>query len=109
MSRCEAMVLIKGPTRPDGVYVMCGREHAHLHHKLTRGRGGLILDAVSETYHQMYLCAEHHQMAHDEGTAISTGLLIPGYVITGPDGQPLYTGPDQYLLAHYGAMGTVRT
>lgn len=100
MSRCEAMVLItKLINKPR--YVCCGKDGAHLHHKLTRARGGLLLDAQGETYHQMYLCAEHHQVAHDQ-PAFENGLLIAGYVVSKPDGKPLYTGPDEYLSERYG-------
>jgi hypothetical protein len=84
------------------VFVCCGRENADLHHKVTRARGGLILDKAGETYHHIYLCREHHNMAHDEGNAFARGLLIAGSVITGPDARPLYTGPDEYLTEHYG-------
>lgn len=102
-SRCEAMVLIKTGSRPDGTYWCCGKEDAELHHKLTRARGGLLLDAVHETYHQIYLCREHHDRAHDEGSAFDAGLLIRGSVVSGIDGRPIYTGPDEYLTEHYGA------
>jgi hypothetical protein len=81
---------------------MCGQEPADLHHKLTRARGGILLDIAGESYHQLYLCREHHDMAHDEGSAFERGLLIHGQVITGPDGRPLYHGPDEYLTEHYG-------
>jgi hypothetical protein len=103
MHRCEAMVLVKGMMRrPDkGMYVMCGKQPAHLHHKLTRARGGLLLDAVHETYHLMYLCPDHHVDAHD-APAFDNGLLIRGSVTTTTDGRPLYTGPDEYLTEHYG-------
>jgi hypothetical protein len=84
------------------MFVPCGAENAELHHKLTRARGGVLLDIAGETYHQIYLCREHHNMAHDEGNAFARGLLIAGSVITGPDARPLYTGPDEYLLERYG-------
>lgn len=105
MSRCEAMVLTGGVSSrfPRPMYVACGKEDAQLHHKLTRARGGLILDKVHETYHHMYLCPEHHALAHDSGTAFETGLLIRGSVVTGPDDTPVYTGPDEYLTEHYGS------
>jgi hypothetical protein len=105
MSRCEAMILVKGFNREgrEGMYVMCGREPADLHHKLTRARGGLILDEAGEDYHLMRLCREHHDMAHDEGTAYDAGLLLRGYVNTDPVfGWPVYTGPDEYLQKKYG-------
>jgi len=99
MSRCEAMVLLEGGRK--SMYVMCGEEDAHLHHKLTRARGGLLLDDVGETYHHMYLCAAHHKFAHDEGTGYTNGLLIRGSVTTVLS-WPMYVGPDEYLSEHYG-------
>jgi hypothetical protein len=101
-SRCEAMVWTK-----IGRYVCCGRENADLHHKITRARGGILLDIVHETYHQMYLCREHHNVAHDEGQAFENGLLIRGSVTTHLDGKPLYCGPDEYLTEHYGELARV--
>jgi hypothetical protein len=95
--RCEALLMTT-----TGRYTPCGMEDADLHHKLTRARGGLILDEAKEDYHRMYLCREHHDVAHDTGTAYEAGLLIHGYVITGVDGRPLYTGPDEYLTEKYG-------
>jgi hypothetical protein len=50
----------------------------------------------------MYLCRAHHGVAHDEGNAFERGLLIRGSVVSGPDGKPVYTGPDEYLNEHYG-------
>jgi hypothetical protein len=101
MSHCEAMVLIKGGSRPEGMYHACGKEPADLHHKVTRARGGKILDDAGETYHHLYLCREHHNVAHSE-PAFDNGLLIMGYVTTHLDGKPLYQGPDSYLSEHYG-------
>ena len=101
MSRCEAMVLITSAPRPKGLYHQCGKEPADLHHKLTRARGGLILDEAGETYHHLYLCREHHNIAHSE-PAFDNGLLVRGYVTTHVDGRPLYVGPDAYLTEHYG-------
>ena len=99
-SRCEAMILVRIGSR--GRYVCCGAEDAHLHHKLTRARGGLLLDAVHETYHHMYLCAQHHAIAHD-APAFENGLLLRGSVMSVPNSTiPLYTGPDEYLTEHYG-------
>ena len=99
MSRCEAMIPINLGTGQR--YVMCGALDADLHHKLTRARGGLILDEAGETYHHLYLCRQHHAIAHDQ-PAFENGLLIEGSVVTGPDGKPVYTGPDEYLTQHYG-------
>ena len=104
MSHCEAMILIKTLRRPEGMYHQCGTEPADLHHKVTRARGGLVLDRAGETYHLMWLCREHHRTAHDE-PAFDNGLLIRGYVTTGPDDTPVYTGPDEYLSEHYGYGG----
>ena len=96
MNRCEALVFKQGK------YIPCGQENADLHHKVTRARGGLILDEAGETYHHMRLCREHHAWAHDRMNAFENGLLIHGYVTTGLDGRPLYTGPDEYLTQTYG-------
>lgn len=102
MNRCEAMVSVN-TGRPQLQFVVCGVEPADLHHKLTRARGGLILDIAGEKYHQLYLCREHHALAHDEGSAYERGLLLRGSVVTHPkDGRPLYTGPDEYLTERYG-------
>ena len=91
---------------PSGRYSRCGRRPTELHHRLTRARGGLILDAAGESYHLLHLCVRHHKAAHDEGTALTNGLLLDGYVTTGPDGLPHYRGSDPYLLARYGtALG----
>lgn len=98
--RCEAMVSITTAAGRQG-YVMCGRAGAQLHHKLTRARGGLLLDAVGETYHHLYLCVEHHAYAHDNAHAIAGGLLIEGRVISGMEGEPIYLGPDPYLTQTY--------
>ena len=95
------MILINPSASSRPRYHCCGSEGAHLHHKLTRARGGLLLDAVGETYHQMYLCPEHHAIAHD-APAFDNGLLIRGYVMSGASGAPYYTGPDEYLTEKYG-------
>jgi len=97
MHRCEAMLRTRGE-----MYSPCGAPDAELHHKVTRARGGVLLDVAGETYHQLFLCREHHMVAHDEGQAFESGLLIRGSVITAPDGRPLYTGPDEYLNERYG-------
>lgn len=94
--RCEAMV----PTYNDH-WVMCGKTPVEWHHRLTRARGGLILDKAGETRHHMYLCHEHHMRAHDEGSAFENGLLIDGYVVTGSHGNPVYVGSDEYLSKKY--------
>lgn len=94
---CEAMIPV-GRT-----WTMCGREPADLHHKITRARGGLILDQHGETYHQMRLCREHHGIAHDK-PAFKTGLLIDGFITTCTRcREPKYEGTDLYLTEHYGA------
>lgn len=63
---------------------------------LTRARGGLILDAAGETAHLIALCHHHHIVAHAPG-GYEVGLMIDGYVTTGPDGAPVYAGSDQRL------------
>lgn len=93
--RCEALVLTR-----TGKYTPCGTEPADLHHKITRARGGEILDREGETYHQMRLCREHHDYAHDNDSAYEGGLLLRGYVFTGRMGA-VYIGPDDYLSGKY--------
>lgn len=97
MKACEAMV------RVGRTWARCGRRDADLHHRLTRARGGLILDAAGETYHLMYLCRLHHNVAHD-APATENGLLLDGYVTSTPEG-PFYTGSDAYLTSKYGPVG----
>lgn len=94
MPRCEALVQVGER------YVPCGRDNADLHHKITRARGGEILDRAGETYHQMRLCREHHSYAHDNDSAYEGGLLLRGYVFTGRTGV-VYIGPDDYLSQKY--------
>ena len=107
MHRCEALVSQQSAANKAHymkvVFVPCGKEDAELHHKLTRARGGHVLDKAGETYHHIWLCREHHNVAHDQGSAFQNGLLIAGSVITGPNGTPVYTGPDEYLSERYGA------
>jgi len=91
---CEAMVKINGR------YHVCRNEPAHKHHRLTRARGGLILDEVGETYHQLWLCGEHHTYAHGNDHAYEAGLLLRGSVVS-VAGRPVYTGPDEYLSQKY--------
>ncbi len=92
--RCEAEIVLG-----DDHVVTCGQIPAHIHHMLTRARGGLLLDKVGETYHHIRLCARCHTLAHDDPT---TGLLIDGYVSSGLEGQPEYIGSDEYLTEKYG-------
>ena len=92
---CEAMISV----RP-GIYSRCWNSPTEIHHMLTRGRGGGILDDVGETYHLIALCRECHAGA-DGGSAYAGGLLIDGYVTT-RDGKPYYQGSDPYLSQKYG-------
>lgn len=94
MRACEAMV------RVQEVWARCGRRPVENHHRLTRARGGLLLDAAGETYHLMDLCVFHHKLAHD-APANENGLLIDGYITT-IQGNVHYEGSDSYLLERYG-------
>lgn len=97
MRQCEAMLKLYNDR-----YTACGATPVDKHHRLTRGRGGSILDAAGETYHVMDLCRFHHQMA-DGGDARASGLLIDGYVVSCTQcGLPLFTGADPYLTEKYG-------
>jgi hypothetical protein len=89
-------------------WTRCGKNPVEDHHRLTRGRGGAVLDAVGERYHHLLLCPAHHRMA-DGALAYETGLLLDGYVTTHRDGRPLYVGTDEYLTKKYGRDGSERT
>jgi hypothetical protein len=93
--------MIRMPKVNQERYVICGAPDAELHHKITRARGGEILDKAGETHHLIYLCREHHAYAHDSENGIKSGLLMEGYVFTGSRG-PVYIGPDEYLTEKYG-------
>lgn len=95
--RCEAMVRTN-----NGHYVMCGSLHQiEDHHRLTRARGGLILDKAGEWYHHMWLCHKHHMMAHGDDRA--SGLVLDGLVIScSVCSKPRYEGSDRYLKEKYG-------
>lgn len=83
------------------VYTRCGKQPIEVHHRLTRSRGGSVLDDEGETYHLMCLCREHHQYAHETSTPYDSGLMIEGYV-THEQGRVHYVGPNNYLRAKYG-------
>lgn len=89
--------------RAGRTWTRCGRSPVEKHHRLTRARGGSILDAVGETYHLIDLCPKHHRFS-DGAQAYETGLLIDGYVTTGANGRPLYIGSDEYLSRVYGPL-----
>lgn len=92
---CEAMVFTSY-----GRWTRCGvRSGIQVHHALTRGRGGPILDRVGESYHLIVLCAYHHQGA-DGAEAYEGNLLIDGYVAE-ENGTPVYYGTDDYLNERY--------
>jgi len=92
-SRCEAMVQI------GSAWTRCFRTPVEVHHMLTRSRGGKILDAHGETAHLLALCNQHHREAHSPG-GHDSGLMIDGYVTTGPDGRPVYEGSDRRLARY---------
>jgi hypothetical protein len=96
---CEVMVHVH--TGYAQVWTRCGKRPVELHHRLTRARGGLILDAAGEHYHLMYVCHGHHMRAHDQGSAFENGMLLDGYVTTGAQGTPEYRGSDPYLSAKF--------
>lgn len=92
---CEAMVLVK-----DDVWTRCFKTPVEVHHRLTRARGGAILDELNETHHLIALCPVHHRLA-DGAQAYEMGLLIDGYFVR--DGAAhYYEGSDSYLRARYG-------
>ena len=107
VKHCEAMVRVKTRSRHPGVrdtyvWARCGRTPVEIHHRLTRARGGLILDEVGETYHLIALCRKCHSLAHTQEYSTNGGLMIDGYVNT-IKGRPNYSGPDEYLRRKYGS------
>lgn len=93
---CEAM-----RRKYNGVYTRCWGMPIEVHHLLTRGRGGDVLDAVHETYHLIALCPQCHKAA-DGAEAYAGDLLIDGYVLWNADKTwPEYTGSDDYLSRKY--------
>jgi len=97
--RCEAMVEVQ-----PGVFTRWWQYPIEVHHMLTRGRGGRVLDAIGETYHLICLCNSCHRNA-DGGQAYEDGMLIDGYVLSHPDGTVEYVGTDEYLKERYGNVG----
>jgi hypothetical protein len=95
--RCEAMI------RRGRVWERCTAEGTDVHHMLSRSRGGLLLDEARETYHLVCVCREHHRYAHAHPQSPG-GLTLPGYVRSGPDGRPVYVGPDEFLKGRYGRV-----
>lgn len=93
--RCEAMVRMP-LTSTRVVYTRCFRKPIEVHHMLTRARGGKILDGTGETAHLIALCSQHHKVAHSAG-GHQAGLMMDGYITTGPDGGVVYQGSDPRL------------
>jgi len=102
-SRCEAMVAVMAGHR--AVPTRCFRSPVEIHHRLTRARGGDLLDVLGETYHLMALCHLHHKHAHE--VRDNQGLMLDGSVQLLGSGRVLYTGPDQYLNDNYGGPGVM--
>lgn len=92
--KCEAMVLVQYR-----VWTRCGKWPVEVHHALTRGRGGRILDEAGESYHLIALCGEHHRGADGED-AYDGDLLIDGYVLR-ENGVIQYFGTDSVLNEKY--------
>lgn len=92
---CEAMVGLD-----NGVWTRCFKGPVEVHHRLTRARGGAILDQLGEIHHLIALCPTHHRMA-DGAQAYNMGLLLDGYMVR--DGSAVYyEGSDSYLTARFG-------
>lgn len=85
-----------------GIYTRCGKFAEDVHHRLTRSRGGDVLDREGETYHLINLCHNHHMWVHANiSEATRSGLYLLGQVFI-DGGRVLYLGPDQYLSQRYG-------
>lgn len=93
--RCEAMVWVHD------TWARCFRAPIEVHHRITRARGGNLLDELNETYHLVALCTQHHREDADGGLAYESGLLLDGRMYYA-GGQYWYEGSDQYLKDNYG-------
>lgn len=88
--------------RGQEVWTRCFKTPVEVHHRLTRARGGNVLDALGETYHLLALCPGHHRAAHLGGSAaFDGGLLLDGAILRVGDAHH-YTGTDPYLAARFG-------
>jgi len=94
---CEAMVLVDRMNKP--VWTRCGKKDIEVHHALTRGRGGAILDEMGESLHLIVLCREHHRAADGE-EAYEGDLLIDGWVERA-NGRVVYHGSNPELKEKY--------
>jgi hypothetical protein len=82
-------------------WARCTKPARHVHHKVTKGRGGALLDPWT-IYHLAHLCPECHVLAHGPA-GFTLGLMLPGSVITNKiTDRPVYTGLDGYLTRHFG-------
>jgi hypothetical protein len=101
--RCEAMVLMSGTTwkKPRMIWARCFRSPVDVHHRLTRARGGGLLDELGEIYHLMALCRQHHSDDADGRFAFEAGLLLDGRMYYA-GGVYWYEGSDPYLKDNYG-------
>lgn len=80
-------------------WTRCGRRDVEVHHGLTRGRGGALLDEVGESLHLIVLCRDHHRAADGE-QAYEGDLLIDGWVER-VNGRVVYHGTHEELKEKY--------
>lgn len=103
---CEAMVIVEGRSilgEKANVWTRCGRTPVEVHHRLTRARGGGLLDELGETYHLLALCPKHHKDS-DGKDAYAGGLLLDGSMIKNQYGV-YYEGSDPVLSQKYPKLG----
>lgn len=110
--RCEAVWGLWA-----GLGDRCPNRAVHVHHRLGRRRGGLILDAAGDIDNLAHLCGTCHDRVHVHGhgelgdavgdygdvtpLALRSGLYVGGEVTTGLDGRPVYEGPSAEYAARY--------
>jgi 5-methylcytosine-specific restriction endonuclease McrA len=83
-------------------WTRCTSRSVQVHHKITRARGGELLDTWT-IYHLADLCVRCHITAH-RPVGLKLRLMLPGSVLTNKvTGKPVYTGSDPYLSSHFGA------
>ena len=94
--RCEG--LVPTLTGPATIFIPCGNKPTAIHHCVTKGRGGHLLDRFT-IYHLKHLCDACHRYAHSAGeTSYDLGLLIDGSVTWDKVWDcPVYTGSNTFL------------
>jgi hypothetical protein len=88
---------------PRKVWIRCYNRPKAIHHCVTKGRGGHLLDKYTIA-HLLDLCDHCHRWAHTNGQqAYALGMLIDGSVQMDKTADaPVYTGTHELLTQYFG-------